>query len=305
MNNMTVGRALQKAYARLKPHTQAGLPDRQAWREDAEMLLAELLQKDTTYLFAHADAPLTLWQRLRYYRMISRRCKHEPIQYITGRAYFFGHEFLVERGRVLIPRPETELLVERAITLYRERACEVVDVGTGSGCIAISIARACPSAHISAVDYSCDALDIAIRNAKHLGVHERITFVEDDLLTQAHQYLPTNDRPLLFVMNLPYLSTAQMKTIPPDVSVFEPHTALMAGEDGLDAYRRVLAQIREYCTARRREARILFEIDPAQAQMIPNLLNSLRLTDRMFTMHKDYAGLDRLIELHIAQKKKF
>lgn len=283
--------ALVWAYNRLK----AVHPTR--WREDAEALLAFVLDKETSYLFAHGEDPLSFLAYWRYRRYVSRRLRQEPIQYITGHAHFYGHEFLVERGSVLIPRPETELLVERAIELSREQDYYVVDVGTGSGCIAISIACTCPSVQITAIDYSCDALDVAMKNAKRHGVAKRITFVEDNLLTAAQEYLPKDDTPLLFVMNLPYLSIPQMQTLPDEVREHEPHIALVAGEDGLDSYRGALTQVGAYCSAHQREAKILLEIDPGQSASITQLVADTIGTTAEFTITNDYTGRERMVEV--------
>ncbi|HUF46555.1 MAG TPA: peptide chain release factor N(5)-glutamine methyltransferase, partial [Vicinamibacterales bacterium] len=172
-----------------------------------------------------------------YAARIARRAAYEPVAYITGHREFAGRDFLVTPA-VLIPRPDTEVLVDAAIA--RTRACDrpaplVVDVGTGSGCVAISLAAECPTARVVATDVSPDAIEVARRNAAAIGVSDRVAFRQGSMLAGLA------DAPDLIVSNPPYIRDADRSTLPPDVAHYEPALALDGGPDGLDAIRLLIA----------------------------------------------------------------
>jgi release factor glutamine methyltransferase len=204
-------------------------------RLDAEALLLHVIGKNRAWLLAHPDEELPKEQAERYVALVERRYTGEPIQYITGEAEFYGLPFQVSPD-VLIPRPETEHLIEKVVELAPLFSKpRIVDVGTGSGAIAIALAHEWPSAAITAIDVSAPALELARRNAERIGFADRIRFVEGDLLA------PVQDERFDFVVsNPPYVPNADRDSLSVEVREHEPALALFAGEDGLDVYRRLI-----------------------------------------------------------------
>jgi len=200
---------------------------------DAEFLLLHLLGKNRAWLFSHQDEEFGGCTAIRYASLLDRRAKGEPIQYITGECEFYGLPFRVTPD-VLIPRPETEHLVEAAITLANQHnLLRIVDVGTGSGILAIALAHHLPAARVTASDLSTSALVLAEENARHNGV--AIRFVHGDLLAPL-----AGEQFDLIVSNPPYISTADRTSLSIEVRDYEPATALFAGNDGLAFYRRLI-----------------------------------------------------------------
>lgn len=211
-----------------------GIP---AARLDAEVLLAHVLGVDRVYIYTHYDRPLDQTERERYRNLIKRRVGHEPVAYITGSREFMSLAFEVN-SQVLIPRPETELLVETVLGLSQPPAhpTRICDVGTGCGAVAVSLAYYMPQAVITATDLSEAALVTARGNAGKHGVH--VEFYHGDLL----EPIPSEYCFHFIVANLPYISPQEYQSLPPDVLCFEPKSALLASGDGLDLYRRLLPQ---------------------------------------------------------------
>lgn len=203
---------------------------------DAELLLLHSLGLPRTVLYTDPTRLLTTAEQDDFRKAITRRVAHEPIQYITGLQEFFGLPLRVTSA-TLIPRPETELLVEASLSrLPRDRRLRLADVGTGSGAIAIALATHLPNAEILAVDASSDALAVARENAQTHRVDDRIQFLQSDLLALV-------PGPFAAVLaNLPYIPESDRLTLPPQVRDYEPATALFAGFDGLDLYRRLIPQ---------------------------------------------------------------
>lgn len=206
-----------------------------------ELLLAHLLRVKRLQLYLDFERELDQATLDQLREMVRRRADGEPVQYVTGLAHFCGLEFQVDR-RVLIPRPETELLVETVIEELRSALnteprtpTTLVDVGTGSGCIAVALAQRLPVAEICALDSSTDALTLAAANAQRHQVEKRIRFFQSDLLTD----LPVSVRADGIVSNPPYIAEGELATLPKEVRDFEPVTALAAGEDGLKVYQRL------------------------------------------------------------------
>lgn len=215
-------------------------PHAERARRDAEALLLHALRKDAldtnlAWLIAHGHETLPVHLTRDFRAWVERRRAGEPIQYITGESEFYGLSFRVNRY-VLIPRPETENLVEKAIELSRgfERQ-RIVDVGTGSGAIAVALASNLPDAHIYATDVSASALRVAQANAARNGVEERVVFHEGDLLTPvAGLHFD------LVVSNPPYVAEGDRDSLSVEVRNYEPAQALFAGGDGLEVYRRLI-----------------------------------------------------------------
>jgi len=209
-------------------------------RRDAESLLLCLFkknnaEKNSAWLAAHGDNPTTHGDEFR--ALIQRRLAGEPIQYITGETEFYGLPFLVTPD-VLIPRPETEHLVEKVIELAASfQAPRIVDVGTGSGAIAIALAHALPKAQITASDRSASALAIARENAQRHAVSQRIRFLQGDLLAPV-----VGEEFDLIVSNPPYVPCTDRDSLSVEVRDHEPSLALFAGPDGLAIYRRLIPQ---------------------------------------------------------------
>ena len=202
-------------------------------RRDAELLLMHLLKRSRAWLIAHNDELLADELSVSYTELLERRRKGEPIQYITGETEFYGLPFLVTPD-VLIPRPETEHLVEKVIEMASNFvAPRIVDVGTGSGAIAVALAHRLPHASITATDISSRALALAEENAKRNGVAVR--FLLGDLLAPVE-----GERFEIIVSNPPYVAMADRDSLDVEVREYEPALALFAGEDGLEIYRRLI-----------------------------------------------------------------
>ncbi|MGE0130698.1 MAG: peptide chain release factor N(5)-glutamine methyltransferase [Blastocatellales bacterium] len=208
---------------------------------DAQTLLAEALGKDRTYLIINFNQQLAEEVLSKFQAMISRRAAGEPLQYITGHQAFFGLDFEVTPD-VLIPRPETELIVEETIRLVQQNKAAkpappvIVDVGTGSGCIAVALARELDGARVIASDISLAALRVSRRNAARHGLENQIGFIASDLLDAF-----ADERFADFILsNPPYVSDEEMPTLQREVRDWEPHLALTDLNDGLSVYRRLL-----------------------------------------------------------------
>jgi release factor glutamine methyltransferase len=232
-------------------------------RRDAELLLMHVLACDRAYLLTHPETQLTAEQYAVYDAWLTRRARHEPIQYIVGQQDFFGLKFRVTPD-VLIPRPETEHLVEAALARAgRESALHIADVGTGSGAIAVALAHALPQARITALDISAAALAVAQENADSHGVSDRIRLSESDLLAA-----DTGERFDIIVSNPPYV--ADHEELEAQVRDYEPASALFAGPEGLDIYRRLIPQAQ---VALKPGGWLLLEIGHGQRDALDRLLS--------------------------------
>lgn len=259
-------------------------------RLTAEVLLAHTLNKDRMYLYVHYDQPLQQDERERFKTLIKQRIQGTPTQYLTGKQEFWSLEFQVAPG-VLIPRPETEHLVETAITVSAQFSQpRIVDIGTGSGAIAISLKKEIPHATVYAGDISDIALAIARQNA-HLLLHDEteVSFHQGDLL-QPFDGMSFD----LIVSNPPYISAAEYAMLAREVRDYEPKLALHAGEEGLDAYRRLIAEAHSYLNP---DGYVLVEIGYRQKEAVVDIFKAhgFRIKDII----KDYAGIERVV---IAQR---
>jgi release factor glutamine methyltransferase len=257
-------------------------------RLDAEVLLAHVLGQDRAWLYAHPEYSLDPNQLGDYQALIARRAEREPVAYLTGHKEFFGLDFVVTPG-VLIPRPETERLVEIALQMLEAGSSSetpaIVDVGTGSGAIAVALATHAPATRVVAADISAAALVVARRNAIRHGVAGRVDFLQSDLLASLKG--PFH----LIVANLPYLSRADLAAAPPEVARWEPRLALEAGPDGLADIRRLLAM----AASRLRPAgALLAEIGAGQGADVLALANQ-HFPRATVEIAQDYAGLDRVL----------
>ena len=252
-NIIALQTALRDAALRLGPSATA-------WR-DAELLLMHVLACDRAYLLTHPETQLTAEQAALYEAWLARRARHEPVQYIIGEQEFFGLTFRVTPD-VLIPRPETEHLVEAALERAgRESALRIADIGTGSGAIAVALAHALPRARVTALDISTAALVVAQENAKSHGVSDRIRFFKSDLLAAV-----TGEQFDMIVSNPPYV--AEGEELERQVRDYEPDVALFAGPEGLDVYRRLIPK-----AALRPGGWLLLEIGHGQRDALERLLS--------------------------------
>lgn len=254
-------------------------------RLDAELLLAHATGWDRARLAAEPEARLPVGASRQFAETIRRRVRREPIAYILGRKGFRRIELIVDR-RVLIPRPETELLVEVALELG---AATAIDVGTGSGAIALAVADELPSSRVVAIDTSMDALRVAQANAYRLGLTDRVEIVSGGTASLAAA-LP-GDAPIdLLLANLPYVSESEWEGLAPEIRDYEPREALVAGPRGLEAIETLLLAIGELG---RRPGAVVLEIGAGQAAAVGELVREVGF-ERVET-RRDLAGLDRAV----------
>ncbi len=258
-------------------------------RTDARLLLAHVLGRERAWLLAHDDSRLSARQSERFRQACARRAAGTPVAYIIGRAGFFGREFAVDE-RVLIPRPETELLVEEALAYLRGRhAAAVLDVGTGSGAIACTIAAEDPDTAVEGTDTSAPALAVARRNAERLGVRARCRFLRAEIApTQAAR------RYDVLVANLPYVPTGALAALP-DPTAYEPRAALDGGPDGLRAYRKLLAVAGKLL---RSNSLLLMEAAPPTVAALA-ALTAAALPTAAVEVGSDYSGMERYVRARL------
>lgn len=282
-NRQTVRDELIDARAALKAANH-----REGWL-DAEVLLAHVLDVDRAWLHGHPERRLTAAERQRFERLIAGRIRHVPVAYLTGRREFYGHSLRVSPA-VLIPRPETELLVDLAVDWLRRHpaARRVIDLGTGSGAIAIAIAKAVPSVRVIAIDIDPKALAVASKNVTEQRVATRVRLRRAELLNGAR---PAD----LIVANLPYVTNAQLRTAARELS-YEPSVALGAGKDGLDLIRPAIQQARRVL---RLAGCLLVECDPPQTRRIERLARAV-WPSASVSIHKDLAGRNRAVMVETA-----
>lgn len=220
---------------------------------ESEIILAYILNKDRSYLYSHSQNNISSRVLDQFTKIIIQRKMHEPLAYILGHKEFYGFKFFVDK-RVLIPRPETEGIIDLVLDLakYRSGKLIICDVGTGSGCIAVTLAKWLPTAKIYATDISKDALNVAKKNAKHHHVGNNITFMHGDLL---HPLLEKVD---VIVANLPYIKSGDMNNLEPQISKWEPRIALDGGKDGKQLYDQLFLTYSKYLNP---SGKLIYEIN--------------------------------------------
>jgi release factor glutamine methyltransferase len=262
-----------------------GGPHPERARLDAESLLLHLIQRDRAFLIAHWDKDLNAEGAVRYYALIGRRLAGAPIQYITGQTEFYGLPFRVDSS-VLIPRPETEHLVEKALSLAEAFPNpRIVDVGTGSGAIAVALAHKLPAASITAIDLSAQALALAQGNAEQNAITNRIRFLQGDLLAPV-----ASETFHIVVSNPPYVANADRASLAVEVRDHEPELALFAGNDGLAIYRELIPQAHTVLVP---GGFIALEIGCGQHSAVSALLSASGFTQIDFT--SDLQGIQRVV----------
>lgn len=278
-----VGRALVSATERLR---DAGISTASL---DAQVILAHVIGVERSWLFAHHDYALSEEQTEQFVDCIARRAMHEPVAYLVGRKEFYGLDLVVDH-RVLIPRPETELLVDAVIDHVAGREQDdpvrVADIGTGSAAIALAVAHNCPQTRVYAVDISVDALEVARANIARLDEQHQVHVLVGDLLNTLPE--PVD----VIVANLPYIKSFDYARLDPTVLRYEPQLALEAGPDGLDAIRRLLEQAPAHL---REGGVIVLEIAHDQGRLVIDAVEALLPQAKQVELKLDYAGLERLV----------
>ena len=267
---------------------QAGVPEA---RREAGSLLGDVLGRDRSFILSHGEAAISYEQIEQFRDYLERRALGEPLQYITGHQEFFGLDFEVT-SEVLIPRPETELLIEASLKVFPSAADALIcDVGTGSGCIAITLMQQLPQARAVALDISSAALAVAQRNAARHSVTERIDFVHSDCFAalNSRELRPCFD---LIVSNPPYVEESAIAGLQREVREFEPRIALAAGADGLSVIRRLLLEAANFLKP---HSYFLFEIGFTQAAAVEHLLNPKIW--KLMDIHEDLQGIPRTVAL--------
>jgi release factor glutamine methyltransferase len=256
-------------------------------RLDAELLLARVLRLDRIGLIIDAERPLAKHELALYRELHQRRRAGEPVAYLLGVREFYGRPFLVDR-RVLVPRPDTEHLVEVALarTSHLSLSARVLDLCTGSGCVAISLGRERPTTRVLAADISEEAIAVAAENVIRLGAYN-VALVCSDLFAALR---PGRDRFDLITANPPYIVEGEIPSLPVDVRAYEPRVALAGGADGLSFYRRIAAEAPAFLDA---GGVLAVEIGADQGEAVRALFAGAGMQE--IAVRRDYAGLDRVV----------
>ncbi len=283
-SSLNIGRLLVEAEARL---SAAGIEHHMleaAWLLENALNVSPLLQR----VSPEREVTAAGWARVQ--ELVARRAQREPLQYILGTQEFSGREFHVTPA-VLIPRPESRLLVTETIRRCKENpAATVVDVGTGSGCLAVSVAAALPAARVLAIDASPEALSVARDNMRLHGVAERIECFCGDLLSALETSLPMNGADVIF-SNPPYIAESDWMALQPEVRCFEPRLALAGGRDGMDLHRRLMQQAPFYLKP---GGVLLMEVGAGQAKSVCRVaqMSGRFVVDGVI---RDEARIDRVV----------
>jgi release factor glutamine methyltransferase len=283
-------RAVHQALHRASDHLNSAGVDQASL--DAELLLAEVMQERREQLHAYPERKLPQEVYSQFWEWVKRRAAREPVAYILGRKEFWSLEFEVSPA-VLIPRPETELMVESVLEWQNSRSdpdsLRILDLGTGPGTLAVTLAHEIPQARVTAVDCSPMALQTALKNAQTHGVVNRVDFVEGDILGDWN-FLKTGQWDVVLA-NPPYISTQDFPGLIPDVSHYEPRLALDGGSDGLDFYRRIVPE----ASTRLGEGGVLvLEVGDTQATAVLQEVERCGEYE-MENVKPDYSGRDRLV----------
>ncbi|MEW6533270.1 MAG: peptide chain release factor N(5)-glutamine methyltransferase [Thermodesulfobacteriota bacterium] len=257
-------------------------------RLDAEVLLAHALGADRLYLYLNLDKPLSQQERDKYRELVTRRGRREPVALITGRKEFWSINLRVHPG-VLIPRPETEVLVQAVLDEIRElRQPRVLDIGTGSGAAAIAIAHDRPDARVIATDQDPAAVHLAWMNAKEADTAEHMAMLAADLFS----CFRPGPHFHVICSNPPYVSDDEMMTLAPEIFRFEPRSALAAGPEGLDVIRAIASQAREFLAAK---GALILEMGAGQEKAVREIFETAGLGEEI-AVFRDLAGIPRVVK---------
>lgn len=272
----------------LKELKQKVLHEKLVSLDDFFVLLAFILHQTKTFLLAHEEYLLTPNEEREILHLLERRAKHEPVAYLTTTKEFYGRDFFVDH-RVLIPRPETEHIIEKVITLSPAPQ-SIIDIGTGSGAIILTLAKELSEPqYFIGVDTSLDALTVATLNQQKLTDHKTLLFKSDLLSSIPERYFT---QPLVLIANLPYVPQQQYSESMPDVKNYEPPEALVSGVDGLDHYRRLITEL---SIKNIPHFTLFLEIDASQTSTLKTLFEE-HFPSGHFSVFQDLAGYDRVIE---------
>ncbi len=261
-------------------------------RADVEIMLAHVLMLDRMGLYLNFDRPVNAHELNVFRDLLKRRMRREPVQYIVGHKEFWSLDFEVNR-HVLIPRWETELLVEEVLSTLKENdnpPARILDIGTGCGVIAISLAKDIKDKFVYATDISEDALELARKNAKIHNVERYITFLK------GHLFEPLRSKTGFFdvvVCNPPYIPTPDFSQLPPEIRYFEPRIALNGGEDGLKLIRPIISQVSEFLS---NDGWLMLEIGQGQSRIVYKLIEDTNKFKSPFVI-QDYSGIERVVKV--------
>ena len=260
-------------------------------RIEAELLLMHALGIGRSELYTRLDEPLYPSVAERFWYLVQQRLRHEPTAYILKQCQFYGIDFYID-SRALIPRPESELLVEEVLKFASQRfppgaPCSIAEVGTGSGAIAVALALHLPEAGIYAVDISADALEVASINCQRYKVAQQVHLLLGDMLE------PLSEQVDIILANLPYVRDVEMNELSPEIRDFEPRLALAGGADGLDKIRQLLPQARQKLLP---EGLVLLEIGHGQGAAAAALVESHFPTAKVDSI-PDLGGIERVVRV--------
>ncbi|NMB48415.1 peptide chain release factor N(5)-glutamine methyltransferase [Candidatus Kuenenbacteria bacterium] len=298
---MTISQVCSKAKLQIKKTSRSP-------QLDAEILLSFVLNKPKEFLYANPDYHLTQNQRSKFQTLISRRAAGLPIAYLVGHKEFYGLDFIINKN-VLIPRPETELMVDEVLNHLRFTPCSLpltlIDIGTGSGCIPIAIAKNMNTElriMIYGTDISTKALPVARQNAKFHKVEQKIKFIQSDLLKNIlNSLFIIHNSFIIITANLPYLTPAQYRANPN--LKYEPRQALIAGPYGLKYYHVLIQQTKTLTRTTHYSLPItlFLEIDPSQTKKIQKVIHH-HLPNAQISLKKDLSGRNRLVIIKLNHK---
>lgn len=255
-------------------------------RLDVEILLQKVLNVDRLYILLNLERSLNEEEQKLFDKFISERLNNRPIAYIVGNREFMGLDFYVQEG-VLIPRPDTEVLVEEIIELGKDKGpINILDIGTGSGAITVSLAKYLDNAKVTSVDISDIALKVAKKNAINNNVDDKIEFIKSDLFTNIDKSIKFD----IIVSNPPYIKREVIKTLDKQVKDFEPYNALEGGIDGLDFYRAITTQAKSYLN---KGGVLAYEVGHDQSEDVSKLMEQDGYTN-IYT-RKDLQQIDRVV----------
>ena len=288
---MTLREALQSVAQTLR---EAGIADASV---EAELLLGHVLGISKTQIYIAPERDLASAEMKRLWHLVQRRLGREPVAYILGHCEFYGTDFYVD-CHTLIPRPETEILVEKAVELARRifnsgKQIIIADIGTGCGAIAVSLALALPQSKIYATDISAPALRVAGMNCQRYAVGSHVILLHGNLLGPLPQ--PVD----MVIANLPYIKNYEFKDLAPEIRNFEPMLALAGGEDGLDKIQQMLEQMPGKLNDR---ACFLLEIGQGQGEMVTSLINSY-IPQGSIELTPDLGGIERVVTVVLTESK--
>lgn len=276
-NSLTVGKALGGAYARLKS------AEILSFRLDSELLLAKCLQTSREKIIAYPERTLTPLEEQEFAAMLTRRSNREPVSYLLGMREFWGLEFRVN-AHVLDPRPESEILIEAVVKRVKGKDLRILDLGTGSGCLLLSLLHELSGAHGVGVDLSEDALAVASANGEALGLSSRVQWLRGDWGMSIAGVFD------VIVSNPPYIPAGEIALLEPEVKNYEPRSALVGGEDGLECYRAIAPQVKRLL---KQDGIACLEMGQGQGDRIAEIMNQYHLNIQ--ARIADLSGIERCL----------